>query len=197
MNVDESDKGIEPHRESPDAPSSSLIHLRLPELSNAAEIGRLHLQACLETYPSPDLSIDEAWIREHWGMLATEEGTLFRQRTIREAQSNPHVLYRIAVVDGRIAGFVHVTRDEDKNLLKAIYTLEEYHGEGVGPRLMDEALAFADPALPTQFEVAADNARAIAFYSRYGFTRVAGTERLLANRIPVITMRRDPEPQLA
>jgi ribosomal protein S18 acetylase RimI-like enzyme len=62
---------------------------------------------------------------------------------------------------------------------------------------MDEALAFIDPAHPTELEVAADNARAIAFYKRYGFHDVDGTKRVPEDKIPVITMRRDPAAQVA
>jgi ribosomal protein S18 acetylase RimI-like enzyme len=159
----------------------------------------MHLQACFETYLDPAAGIDRAWIQERWGVFATDEGTKFREKTIRAAEANRDVLYRVAVVDGRIVGFVHATHERDKNILEGIYTLAAYHGKGVGPKLMDEALAFIDPAKPTEFEVAADNARAIAFYKRYGFQEVRDTERLLADKIPVITMRRasQPEPELA
>jgi hypothetical protein len=76
----------------------------------------MHVQTCPETYPNPGLGIDETWIHERWDRLATQEGTAHRQRTIRETQSNPDVLYRIAEADGRIAGFVHATRDPDKDV---------------------------------------------------------------------------------
>jgi ribosomal protein S18 acetylase RimI-like enzyme len=197
MSADTPRPRIEPPGENPEVLEPSLVHVQLPELSDAPEIGRMHLQACLETYPNSGLGIDEGWIREHWGKLATEEGTRFRERIIREAQSSPNVLYRVAIVDGEIGGFVHVTRDENKNILEGIYVLQKYYGKGMGPRLMDEALAFIDPAHPTEFEVAADNARAIAFYKRYGFHDVDGTKRVPEDKIPVITMRRDPAAQVA
>jgi ribosomal protein S18 acetylase RimI-like enzyme len=151
----------------------------------------MHLQACLETYPNPDLGVDEDWIHRQWGVFATEEGTTFRERVIREAHTNPAVFYRTAVVDVQVAGFIHATRHEDKNVLEGLYALDRYHGKGIGPKLMDGAMAFFDPSLPTEFEVAADNGRAISFYKRYGFQEVDGSEHLLAEKIPVITMQRE------
>jgi ribosomal protein S18 acetylase RimI-like enzyme len=176
----------------PDKPGQAGVTVRAPSLADAAEIGTMHLQTCLETYPNPGLGIDESWIHERWDRLATQEGTEHRQRIIRETQSNPDVLYRIAEADGRIAGFVHATRGPGKNVLEGIYTLAACHGTGVGARLMAEAEGFFDRALPTELEVAADNARAIAFYKKYGFAVVTGSEHLFSGKLPVVTMRRGP-----
>jgi ribosomal protein S18 acetylase RimI-like enzyme len=164
----------------------------MPAVEDAASIGPMHLQACLETYPHPVLGIDEAWIRERWGKFATQEGTDYRQRLICDAQTKPDVLYKVADADGHILGFVHATRSQGKNVLLGLYTLAACYGTGVGPQLMAAAEDFFDPALPSELEVAADNKRAIAFYKKFGFAVVPESEHLFCEKIPVVVMQRDP-----
>jgi diamine N-acetyltransferase len=58
--------------------------------------------------------------------------------------------------------------------IKRIYVLSRYHGTGVGPRLMSEALDEAKRREATRalLGVYSGNQRALAFYAKYGFTRV-------------------------
>src|SRR5258708_33075226 len=46
--------------------SQSGVSVRMPRVDDAAAIGPMHLQACLETYPNSVLGIDEASIRQRW-----------------------------------------------------------------------------------------------------------------------------------
>ena len=172
--------------------SQAGVSVRMPRVDDAAAIGPMHLQACLETYPNSVLGIDEAWIRQRWGKFATQEGTDHRQRLISDAQANPDLLYKVAEADEHIVGFVHATRGQRKNVLVGLYTLAAYHGTGVGPELMADAEDFFDPALPSELEVAADNKRAIAFYKKFGFSVVAESEHLFCEKIPVVVMQRGP-----
>jgi ribosomal protein S18 acetylase RimI-like enzyme len=58
--------------------------------------------------------------------------------------------------------------------VKRIYLLHRFHGCGVGARLMQTAIDWAQQAGKRRvlLGVYAHNARAIAFYERYGFVRV-------------------------
>ena len=62
--------------------------------------------------------------------------------------------------------------------MKRIYLLQRVQGSGVGVRLMKEAVTFAALAGSRRLllGVYENNDRAIAFYERFGFTRV-GTRR--------------------
>lgn len=56
--------------------------------------------------------------------------------------------------------------------LKRIYLLSRFHGTGVGMALMDAAVAAARGSARLLLGVYAGNDRAIAFYTRNGFTRI-------------------------
>ena len=62
--------------------------------------------------------------------------------------------------------------------VKRIYLLHRVQGSGIGVRLMNEAVAFAAEAGARRvlLGVYEKNDRAVAFYERFGFTRV-GTRR--------------------
>jgi len=58
--------------------------------------------------------------------------------------------------------------------IKRIYVLSRFHGSGVGPRLMDAALDEAKRRGGRRMllGVYGQNARALAFYAKLGFTRI-------------------------
>ncbi len=58
--------------------------------------------------------------------------------------------------------------------IKRIYVLSRFHGTGLGPRLMDAAIDEAKRrgARRALLGVYAQNARALAFYAKLGFTRI-------------------------
>jgi len=57
--------------------------------------------------------------------------------------------------------------------LKRIYTLSRLHGTGVGAALMDAVLVSTGDARRLLLGVYAGNARAIAFYGKHGFHKIA------------------------
>ncbi|URW75338.1 GNAT family N-acetyltransferase [Sphingomonas donggukensis] len=95
----------------------------------------------------------------------------------------PDFAIRLATDDGRIVGFAKVgpnalpfPQAEDANAVELyqLYVLGGYQGEGVGPALMDWAIAEARTraADTLALSVYVDNHRAQAFYRRYGFVDV-------------------------
>ena len=88
----------------------------------------------------------------------------------------------LAEVDGAPIGYALVNapeldaaRDGDIEL-KKIYLLSRFHGSGIAARLFDAALAGAEGHDRLLLGVKADNTRAIAFYTKHGFTQI-GTRR--------------------
>lgn len=57
--------------------------------------------------------------------------------------------------------------------LKRIYALSRFHGGGAGADLLDAAVSAADQSERLLLGVKADNARAIAFYEKNGFAKIA------------------------
>lgn len=52
-----------------------------------------------------------------------------------------------------------------------LYLLNEAKGLGVGGKLMEEFLAWADKSKPCQLGAFASNEKAIGFYAKYGFVK--------------------------
>ena len=105
----------------------------------------------------------------------------------------PEVATLVAEIDGTVIGFAHggqargVDRPRDHELY-SIYVLAAAYGSGAGQGLLDATLG----EQPAFVWVAADNPRAIAFYSRNGFVP-DGTEKVdefVGETIHVIRMVR-------
>jgi ribosomal-protein-alanine N-acetyltransferase len=76
--------------------------------------------------------------------------------------------------DGRLVGYAGLAIYPDAAYVQTIAAARDRWGSGVGPALLETLLATAaDRGQPTVvLEVRADNARAQAFYRRYGFVPV-------------------------
>jgi predicted RNase H-like nuclease len=89
---------------------------------------------------------------------------------IRARLGGPDRRMFIARDEGHVVGFAATRRlDPDTTELAGITLLESRTGEGIGSRLLEAAVASIDGAVLVRTET--DNARAIAFYERQGFTR--------------------------
>jgi ribosomal protein S18 acetylase RimI-like enzyme len=105
------------------------------------------------------------------------------ERTAREAVDHPHRAIFVAKDDdGRLAGFVIVDRkDAAMPELDWLIVAPEWQGKGVAGRLMEQALAWAGAGVPVQLGVIHFNARAIAFYKKWGFEdtgRIVGRHKI-------------------
>jgi ribosomal protein S18 acetylase RimI-like enzyme len=95
--------------------------------------------------------------------------------------ADPAYAVRHATDDGRIIGFAKLGPvafpgdwPADAIELHQLYVLGGWHGEGVGPALMDWAIARAraDECSEIVLSVYVDNIRAQRFYARYGFQEI-------------------------
>jgi len=156
-------------------------------------IGEAQLESWLQTYPNKELGIDRVWIKKELGFLVEKQGNDFRRKTVKESLSpGSNTLYLVVKNDqGRIKGFLHVTKRKDGALLDAIYLTKEAQGTGIAQLLMKRALVFAGN-LSMKVEVAEYNDRAIHFYQKYRFIKQAdpATKHLHRDKIPVMTMMR-------
>jgi GNAT superfamily N-acetyltransferase len=149
------------------------IELRDATIHDAEGIADMHVKTWQDAYRGvvPDDHLD--------GLDVVD-----RAKRWREGISAPEGPIRVAEVDDRIVGWAcyGTTRDSDADdrttgELYGIYVRSECWGSGVGPALMDEALAWLAEryAVATLWTLEA-NARARAFYERTGW-RFDGTTK--------------------
>jgi putative acetyltransferase len=129
--------------------SASAITLRLyanEDESAAIELWRRTWQIA---YPALDFSARVAWWRERW-----------RNELVA------HAVVTVALSDGNMVGFVTV--DPQTGYLDQIVVAPEAWGTDTGTLLLAEAKRISPRGL--DLHVNADNARAIRFYEKHGFT---------------------------
>ncbi|MBR0552334.1 GNAT family N-acetyltransferase [Stakelama marina] len=106
--------------------------------------------------------------------------------------TDPAYRVRIATENERIIGFaktgpVDFPGDWGDNTIELyqLYVLGGWHGEGVGPELMDWVLATARTAGYERIvlSVYVDNHRARRFYERYGFEEVGRYEFMVGEKV--------------
>ena len=78
---------------------------------------------------------------------------------------------RVAEAEGRVVGFLAVTRDTQAGWIDQLYVLPESVGLGIGSRLLHVALEELSP--PIRLHTFQANERARRFYERHGFQEIA------------------------
>jgi ribosomal protein S18 acetylase RimI-like enzyme len=146
----------------PATPADIAALARLGEVSFVAKFGDMYRPLDLATF------LDEA----------------FSPDAIAEEIANPQRLYRLAEIDGNLAGYCKLglrcgwpeyARGKHVIELKQLYTNPDLTGQGIGAALMDWALAEARGrgADEIQLSVWSGNFGAQKFYARYGGEKVA------------------------
>jgi len=75
--------------------------------------------------------------------------------------------YSRILCDGKLAGYIRVSKCENEVELDDLYILSEYRGQGIGSEVLRICTRRADK--PIFFYVFKKNTRAIALYARLGF----------------------------
>jgi diamine N-acetyltransferase len=126
--------------------------------------------------------------------LATFLAEVFSHEAIAAEIANPGRLYRLAELDGKLAGYCKLglncgwpeyARGQHVIELKQLYTDPGLTGKGIGAALMDWALAEARArgADEMQLSVWSGNEGAQKFYARYGCSKVADIEFRVGEQI--------------
>jgi ribosomal protein S18 acetylase RimI-like enzyme len=121
------------------------------------------------------------------------------QATVAAELAHPERRYRLAEIDGALAGYcklgipstlaAHVANTPHAASrpieIKQLYTAPGMTGKGIGARLMDWAMAEARAygADAIQLSVYSGNADAQRFYARYGFSKVADITFVVGEQI--------------
>jgi diamine N-acetyltransferase len=150
------------------------VQIRRAGREDAARLAQVGQATFLETFAGV---LDGDDILAH---AAREHSVEHYQRSLGDAETQ---LWLAEVAPGRApVGLLVTSRctlpvadpSADDLEIKRIYLLHRFHGGGVGTRLMQTALDWAQQAGKRRvlLGVYAHNARAIAFYERHGFVRV-------------------------
>ena len=158
---------------------------------DADAITELWVQSWLDTYIAPEHGVTADYVAG----LMTRRSSAQGREALRSAIARGHdsrQAFFVAEADGRIVGIAgpRVT-DEGVQRVGALYAERAWHGRGVGAALMIRVLAWRDPSLPLFLEVAPYNGRARAFYRKWGFVDVPGSESH-NGQIPTIMMVLEP-----
>ncbi len=130
--------------------------------------------AIKDAFTRPDLTSEQ--VAENDRIVGIAE------RTACEAVDHKYRAIFVAKDDGILAGFVIVDRnDAAMPEIDWMIVSPAYQGKGVAGRLMEQALAWIGEGVPVQLGVIHFNARAIAFYKKWGFEdmgRVVGRHKI-------------------
>jgi putative acetyltransferase len=130
----------------------------------------LWLRTWQKTYPNIDFAARVAWWRERWRTELVPQATII-----------------VAEMGGVLEGFV--TIDPKSGYLDQLVVAPEFWGSNVAAMLLDEGKRIAPAGI--ELLVNKDNARAIAFYDKHGFTLVGDDINPVSGR-PVDRMRWRP-----
>lgn len=122
--------------------------------------------------------------RDAWSAALVSEGVLGRLPTIS---------YLVAEVAGVVVGHAVVSVAGDLAELQRIAVMPAMRRRGVARDLLAEAraIAMSGPSGPAErllLEVREDNAPALAFYSRHGFTELARRPRYYADGAAAVVL---------
>ena len=144
-----------------------LATLRAYTSADEAAAIELWRQTWQEAYPAIDFSARLDWWRERWRSELVPSATIV-----------------VAEVAGAVVGFVTVNRTT--GYLDQIVVAPQYWGGGIADMLLEEAKRLSPQRL--ELHVNKDNARAVRFYRKHGFT-IAGEDVNPRSGAPVYLMK--------
>ena len=164
--------------------------INVTQADDVEPIARMIMQSWLETYVNADYGISEAWVRQRYEARLKPEAIKEKQQKLEENIDNPNFGSFVAKdKSGKIMGMTAPYRDKDgKQQLGSLYVVKEYHGKGVAGELMKKVIEWSNPTEPIYLGVATFNERAKAFYRKWGFSEIPGSERMHDDMIPEIVM---------
>lgn len=168
----------------------SRITIRNTTLDDIVPLRTMHGKSWRDTYPNKEHGVSKEWVEQRTAAWLTPEGIAGSIEHSQAIYGKPEHFHQIALDGDTVVGIVHASKLNGKQHLAALYVDSAYKGTGLAHQLMQRAFDWFDLTKPVDLEVAIYNDRAKAFYKKYGFEEVPGTEELFAEVIPVITMVR-------
>ncbi len=157
------------------------------------EMTMLRYQSFLDTYVDESLGITRGWLQNRNKAKMTPEYLRAWREQFEAGKANAISTAWVARrEDGKMIGFATPFIEAGGiQRVGAIYVDKTWHGKGVGGALMKKVIDWHDSAKPIELHVAAYNERAKAFYRKWGFKEVPGSEQLFDDKIPEVKMIRE------
>lgn len=149
---------------------------------------RIRLQSWLDTYVNDELGVTRECIESRNKTQMSDE---MRAKRL-ERFADPNTMGWVAIdKSGTVIGMTTPFIDEEGHQhVGSLYVDKAWHGKGVGSALMQKVVDWFDPNVPIELGVVTYNERAKAFYRKWGFQEVPGSETLFADKIPEVKMIR-------
>ncbi len=151
------------------------------------------MQADIRDYRPEDF--EKLWSIDQ---LCFDAGISYTRRELAFYIALKRAVTLVAEIGGKIAGFVVTHRDRrGQGHVITVDVLPAARRSGLGSRLMADAEARlrADGCSVVFLETAVDNAAAIAFYKRHGYTLVRTIPRYYLDSIDALVLAKDlPDP---
>ncbi len=142
-----------------------------------------------QTYTNNEIGVTADKIDKRFQRFTPEE----RRDNLAKRLHNPRVASFVATDrSGEVIAMAGPRLEDDgTHRLGALYVAEEWQGKGVAHDLMTHALKWLDADhYDVKLGVVSYNARAKAFYRKWGFEEVPDSDELFDNLIPEVTMIR-------
>lgn len=154
-------------------------------------VTEMRLQSWLDTYVNEAAGVTRAWIEARNEKQRSPEAMARRIKQMEDFGAG-----WVAKVGGAIVGSTTPYKDQyGIHHVGSLYVAKEHHGTGVGAALMQKIIEWSDSTQPLVLSVVSYNDRAKAFYKKWGFQEIAGSENLFDNVIPEIDMVRPGDNQ--
>ena len=146
------------------------IHIREAVPDDAEAMRDVQRRTWLATYPNEAYGITKEDIEARF--REDPETTEGRRERRRQRMCTPPFHSWVALEGTVVIGFCIVERDEQENVVGALYVLPEFQNRGAGKCLLQTALDWFGGEKEVGLEVASYNEKAIAFYRAFGFVPV-------------------------
>ncbi len=163
------------------------------QLEDIEPVTEMRLQSWLETYINEAAGVTREWIEEHNQKRLTQDAMEKRQERFLDGKARGTFNGWVAKdAEGTIIGSATATIDENGiRELGSLYVDKAWHGTGVAHELMRNVIDWlGGDKNEILLGVVTYNERAKAFYRKWGFEEVPGTDHLFDAKIPEIKMMR-------
>ncbi len=151
-------------------------------------------QSWIDTYVNEELGVTKEWIEAYFvDKLAVDALQARKERFLKGKSEGTFNAWVARSEEGVVIGSTtFFTKPDGTQELASIYVDKAWHGLGVGAQLMQKAIHWFDPSKPIELGVVSYNDRAQAFYRKWGFEEIPGSEEKFADLLPEIRMIRKP-----
>lgn len=162
------------------------------QAEDVAPATEMRLQSWLDTYVNEEFGVTREWIERRNAMQRSPENTKRRLESFTMGKQSGTRNGWIALDSGGkvIGATTPWVDDAGVQHVGSLYVDRAWHGKGVGGGLMEKVIDWFDDNKPIELGVVAYNERAKAFYCKWGFEEVAGSEQLFDGKIPEVKMIR-------